>query len=206
MFARLLPYFLSPYFLWVLLSLPALGMFSALTGDDARAFHGLLHPTGEFAARFMIISMMATPLMMMFRTHKWPRWLVKNRRYFGVAAFGYAALHTVVYVVDEGTLARILGEVTDFYIWTGWLAFLVFIPLAATSNDWALRKLGTAWKPLQRWTYAAAVLTLLHWASLHNWGGWTGAAVHFAPLAALSVYRIWYVYFRKRPERMATPA
>lgn len=144
--------------------------------------------------------------MMMFRTHKWPRWLVKNRRYFGVAAFGYAALHTVVYVVDEGTLARILGEVTDFYIWTGWLAFLVFIPLAATSNDWALRKLGTAWKPLQRWTYAAAVLTLLHWASLHNWGGWTGAAVHFAPLAALSVYRIWYVYFRKRPERMATPA
>lgn len=55
MFARLLPYFLSPYFLWVLLSLPALGMFSALTGDDARAFHGLLHPTGEFAARFMTI-------------------------------------------------------------------------------------------------------------------------------------------------------
>lgn len=95
--------------------------------------------------------------------------------------------------------ARILGEVTKFDILTGWLAFLVFIPLAATSNDWALRKLGTVWKPLQRWTYAAAVLTLLHWASLHNWGSWVPAAIHFGPLAALSLYRVWYQYFRKRP-------
>ena len=196
----------SPYILWLLLSLPAFGMFSALTGDDARAFHGLLHPTGEFAARFMIISMMATPLMLLFRTHQWPRWLIRNRRYFGVAAFGYAALHTVVYLVDEGTLARIIGDVTKFDIWTGWLAFLIFIPLAATSNDYALRKLGTVWKPLQRWTYAAAVLTLLHWASLHNWGGWPGAAVHFGPLAALTLYRVWYWYGRRRPNRTPSAA
>lgn len=194
---------LSPYILWVVLSLPALGMFSALTGDDASAFHRLLHPTGEFAARFMIISMMATPLMLLFRTHQWPRWLIRNRRYFGVAAFGYAALHTGVYLVDEGTLARILGDVTKFEIWTAWLAFLVFIPLAATSNQFAVRRLGTLWKPLQRWTYAAAVLTLLHWASLHNWNGWPGAAVHFGPLAALTLYRIWYWYGRRRPARRA---
>ncbi|MGB8813996.1 MAG: ferric reductase-like transmembrane domain-containing protein [Paracoccaceae bacterium] len=193
----------SPYFLWLLLSLPALGMFSALTGTDARAFRHLLEPTGEFAARFMIIGMMATPLMMVFRTHHWPRWMMHNRRYFGVAAFGYAALHTIVYVVSEGTLAKILGEITKFEIWTGWLAFLIFIPLAATSMDYAQRALGTAWKPLQRWTYAAAVLTLLHWASLHNWGSIAPAAIHFGPLAALSAYRLWYWYLRPRPTRIA---
>ncbi len=194
---------LSPYWVWVLLSLPALGMFSALTGDDPRAFHRLLHPTGEFAARFMIIGMMATPLMMIFRTARFPRWLLKQRRYLGVAAFGYAALHTFVYVVDEGTLAKILGDLSKFEIWTGWLAFAVFIPLAATSMDYAQRVMGTWWKPLQRWTYAAAVLTLLHWASLHNWNGWVPAAVHFGPLAGLSAYRIWYWYLRPRPVRMA---
>jgi len=181
-------------------------MFSALIGGDARAFHGLLPPTGEFAARFMIISMMATPLMLLFRTQHWPRWLIKNRRYFGVAAFGYAALHTVVYVVDQDTLAKVIGEVTRFDILTGWLAFLVFIPLAATSSEFALRKLGTAWKPLQRWTYAAAVLTLLHWASLHDWSGWAPVAVHFGPLAALSLYRVWYWYGRRRPVRGQTAA
>jgi sulfoxide reductase heme-binding subunit YedZ len=42
---------------------------------------------------------------------------------------------------------------------------------------------------------------LLHWASLHNWGSWVPAAIHFGPLAALSLYRVWYQYFRKRPAR-----
>lgn len=194
---------LSPYLVWLVLSLPALGMLSTLVGGDARAFHGLLHPTGEFSARFMIIGMMATPLMMLFRKARFPRWLLKQRRYLGVAAFGYAALHTYVYVVGAGSMAKIMGEVTRFDIWTGWLAFLIFIPLAATSMDYAVRKMGPAWKSLQRWTYAAAVLTLLHWASLHNWNGWVPAAVHFGPLAALSAYRLWYWYLRPRPAHVA---
>nr|WP_244515435.1 hypothetical protein [Pacificibacter marinus] len=37
--------------------------------------------------------------------------------------------------------------------------------------DYCVRKMGTWWKWLQRWTYAAAVLTLVHWAALHNWNG-----------------------------------
>lgn len=190
---------LSPYWLWLLLSLPALGMFDTLTGDDARAFHRLLHTTGEFAARFLIITMMATPLMLLLRGWRGPRWLRANRRYFGVAAFGYAALHTAVYLIDAGTLAKILGQVSRFDIWTGWLAFLIFIPLAATSFDAAVRWLGPAWKTVQRFTYAAAALTLLHWASLHDWNGWVPAAVHFWPLVALEAHRVWYWYLRPRP-------
>ncbi len=188
---------LSPYWLWALLSLPAVGMLSALVGsNDPRIFHQLLHPTGEFSARFMIIAMLASPLVLLFRGWRGPQWLKKNRRYFGVAAFGYAALHTVFYLIDEGTVARVLADLPKFYIWTGWLAFAIFIPLAVTSADYFVRRMGPSWKTLQRTTYGAAVLTLLHWAALHDWGGIGPALVHFGPLAALEAYRVWYWYFR----------
>jgi sulfoxide reductase heme-binding subunit YedZ len=190
---------LSPYWLWLVLALPALSMISPFLDENARALRGVLHGSGEFAARFMIISMMATPLLMLTKGSGFARWLKANRRYFGVAAFGYAAVHTLAYVLGEASVARVLAEATKFDMWTGWLAFAIFIPLAATSMDLMVRKLGLWWKPIQRWTYAAAVLTLLHWASLHNWGGWAPAAVHFGPLAALTIYRLWWTYLRVRP-------
>ena len=120
--------------------------------------------------------------MLLTKGSRIARWLRANCRYFGVAALAYAALHTWVYVVGEGSFSAIMAETSDFDIWTGWLAFAIFIPLAATSMDYAVRKLGIWWKPLQRWTYAAAVLTLLHWASLHNWNGWLAPTINFAPL------------------------
>ncbi len=162
----------SPYWLWVVLSLPALGMTLALTGsNDPRIYHELLHPTGEFSARFMIIAMLASPLVLLLKGWRGPQWLKRNRRYFGVAAFGYAALHTLFYLVDEGSAARVISDIPKLYIWTGWMAFAIFIPLAATSMDYFVRKMGRSWKTLQRFTYVAAVLTLVHWAALHDWGG-----------------------------------
>jgi methionine sulfoxide reductase heme-binding subunit len=196
----------SPYTLWLILSLPALGMaYELATSDNDRLLHILLHPSGETSARLLIVSLMATPLMLLFKGRFGSRWLVRNRRYLGVAAFGYAALHTLFYVLSE-PLDRILAEATDLEIWTGWVAFAIFVPLAATSFDAAVRRMGTAWKPLQRWVYAAAVLTLIHWASLHDWRSPEAAIVHFAPLAALTVYRLWWVYLRHRPEQAVVGA
>ena len=189
----------SPYWLWGLLALPALGFCIQLaTSSDPRVVHQLLHPTGEFSARFMIIAMLASPLVLMLRGWRGPHWLKKNRRYFGVAAFGYAALHTLLYLVDEGTVERVFADLSKLYIWTGWIAFLIFIPLAVTSMDYFVRWMGPSWKTLQRTTYAAAVLTLVHWAALHDWGGIGPAIVHFGPLAALETYRIWYWFLRLR--------
>ncbi len=201
MLARLSTQF-APYWLWAILALPAMGMISPFFNEETRALRGVIHGSGEFAARFMIISMMATPLLMLTKGSRFARWLKANRRYFGVAAFGYAAVHTLAYVLAEGSADRVLAEATQFDMLTGWLAFFIFIPLAATSMDYAVRRLGTWWKPIQRWTYGAAVLTLLHWASLHNWGSWPPAAVHFAPLAALTLYRLWWLYLRPRPVRV----
>ena len=196
---------LSPYWLWALLALPGFGLLASLIAAPdaeatATAIHEALHPTGEFAARFMIIAMLASPLALVFKGWRGPRWLKKNRRYFGVAAFAYALAHTVLYLVDLGTVQKVVADLPKLYIWTGWIAFLIFVPLAITSSDYFVRKMGRNWKTMQRTTYAAAVLTLLHWASLHDWGGLGPALVHFVPLGLLESYRAWYWYLRPRPQ------
>jgi len=194
----------SPYGLWTLFALPLIAWsWMAMTSTNPRIIHMLVHPTGEWAARLLIVTMMITPLAMIFRGKGWTCWLKKNRRYFGVAAFAYAALHTVFYLIDRGSLSRVLGHIDRIWIWTGWIAFLIFIPLALTSADKWVRELGTWWKPLQRWTYVAALFVLVHWAALHNWEEPGVALVHFAPLAALEAYRLWYWYLRPRPSRTA---
>jgi methionine sulfoxide reductase heme-binding subunit len=177
----------SPYFFWLLLALPSFGMlYGVYNGDNLK---GLLHPTGEFAARFMILCLMITPLQMLFSSRAWPYWLMRRRRYIGVAAFGYAALHTLFYVVDLNSFSKVVEELLEAGIWTGWIAFLIFVPLAVTSNDWSIRTLRKSWKPLQRWVYPAAVLTLAHWLLVSH--DPAAALIHFTPLAALEAYRIW---------------
>jgi sulfoxide reductase heme-binding subunit YedZ len=146
---------LSPYWLWALLALPpVLWTYQALTSTNERILHMLVHPTGEWAARLLIVTMMATPLMLLFKGWRGPRWLRKNRRYLGVAAFGYAALHTVFYLIDKGSLTRVLGELDRTYIWAGWVAFLIFVPLAVTSMDAAQKIMGCnappMWPPSSR--------------------------------------------------------
>lgn len=181
----------SPYFLWLILAIPVFPMVSGLVSGGVTP-EQMLHPTGEFAARFMIVAMMITPLRQIFPKAGWLMWMMRRRRHFGVAAFAYALLHTILYVIDMGTLQTILDEFLALGIWTGWLAFLIFVPLGITSNDSAQRKLLAMWKPLQRWVYPAAVLTLIHWIFVHNNLG--AALVHFLPLALLEVWRIWKFY------------
>ncbi|MGX9355570.1 sulfite oxidase heme-binding subunit YedZ [Roseobacteraceae bacterium S113] len=188
----------SRVFIWALLALPSIPMIAALLSAEASGErsveHMLLHPTGEFSARFLIITMILSPMRLLFPSSGFWRWMMKRRRYFGVAAFVYAAFHTLLYVIDMSSLSAILGDALKFGIWTGWLAFFVFVPLAITSNDWSVRKMGPAWKRLQRWVYLAAVGTLLHWIFVHNHIG--PALVHFLPLAVLETYRLWRLRHR----------
>lgn len=195
---------LSPYWLWAILALPpVLWTYQVLTTSDPRLMHELLHPTGEFSARLLIITLMISPLALIFRKGRFIAWLKRNRRYFGVAAFGYALQHTVFYLLDEGSVSAVINDLSSLYIWTGWIAFLIFVPLALTSMDLAVRKMGRHWKTLQRTTYVAAIFTLLHWAALHDWGGVGPALVHFGPLALLEAYRAFY-WINKSRQRRAT--
>ena len=174
---------------WLLLSIPAMLMLSGYVRGRVDAMD-MLHPTGEFSARLMIIAMMLGPLTAVFGPRTWLKWLLVRRRALGVAAFGYALLHTVFYLIDMGNLGDILAEWTMPGIWTAWAAMLLFVPIAVTSNDASMRMLRRNWKNVQRLVYAASVLTLLHWFWVDNAYG--AAIIHFAPLTLL-----WIAVFAK---------
>ena len=175
------------YVLWLALALPALPVLRDLWIAPAD-LDLLLHPSGEIAARLMILALAITPLRQMFPRVGWLLWVSRHRRSIGVAAFLYALAHTVLYVVDMETIRNMLAEFLALGIWTGWLAFLIFLPLALTSTDGAVRWLGRRWKLLHRTVYLAAVLTLVHWIFVHN--NLVPALVHFVPLALLETYRM----------------
>ena len=134
----------SRLFIWALLALPSIPMVIGFVFGNADP-HRLLHPTGEFAARFMIIAMIITPFRLMFPKNRFWFWMMRRRRYFGVAAFGYAALHTLYYIIDVQSLQVLLNEFWKLGIWTGWFAFFIFVPLAITSNDRSQKLMGGAW-------------------------------------------------------------
>lgn len=171
---------------WTLLCLPALLMLRPYFFGDLIAMD-MLHPTGEWSARFMIAAMVLSPLLSLLGPRPWLSWLIRRRRALGVAAFGYAALHLVFYIIDMGNLDDILAEFLALGIWTGWAAMLLFVPLAVTSNDASMRALKAGWKRVQRLVYPAAVLVLVHWIFIHNNLG--PALVHFIPLMLLVAAR-----------------
>ena len=176
------------YVFWALLAIPAAFMLFGYQNGAITAID-LLHPTGEWSARLMIVAMMLSPLVAIFGPGPWLDWLVRRRRALGVAAFLYAALHLIFYIIDMGNLSQILAEFWALGIWTGWTAMLFFVPLAVTSNDASMRALKAGWKRLQRLVYPTAMLVLVHWIFIDN--DIVPALVHFIPLMLLVTARFF---------------
>ena len=185
--------------LWAVLAVPAaLALYRYATVPGLWPGN-LLHPTGEWSARMIIIALMLTPLAQLLPESRAVRWLVRHRRAFGVAGFAYAVLHLTFYVLDMETVAAILAEIGAPGIWTGWLTLLCLVPPAAASSDAAMRLLRRNWKYIQRLVYPAAILTLAHWVLVHD--GKVSALVHFAPLILLQALRLARPFFRPPTER-----
>lgn len=180
----------NKYFFWALLAVPAALLLQGYLSGKVLAID-MLHPTGEWSARLMVIAMILSPLVAILGPKPWLGWLVKRRRAMGVASFIYAVLHLVFYLIDMGNLDDILAEFWALGIWTGWAAMLLFVPLAVTSNDASMRALKAGWKRLQRLVYPTAILVLVHWIFIDNDLG--PALVHFIPLAALVAARFFLV-------------
>ena len=174
--------------LWALLAVPAALVLHRYATTPGIWPGDLLHPTGERSARLIIVALILTPLGQLFSDNRAVKWLIRHRRAFGVAAFGYALLHLIFYVLDMETVADMLAELGAPGIWTGWLALLCMAVPALISSDAAMRLLRRNWKRLQRLAYPAAVLTLAHWVLVHD--GMTSAIVHFAPLILLQAVRL----------------
>jgi len=185
--------------LWAVLSVPALVTAVRIATQPDLRLDELLHPTGEWAARLMILALMLTPLATIFPRSRAVQWLVRHRRSFGVGAFCYALAHLVVYAIDMGTVTLMLAEFGALGIWTAWVALLLMVPLAITSNERAVRALGRGWKRLQRLAYPAALFTLIHWMFIHN--GLVAGLANFAPLILLQLIRIFLVVRRRSGEQ-----
>ena len=185
--------------LWVLLAAPAMVLLQRYATAPGLWPGDLLQPTGEWSARLIIVALMLTPLNQLFPASRAVNWLIRHRRAFGVAAFGYALLHLIFYVLDMETVAAMVAELGAPGIWTGWLALLCMVPPALASNDAAMRLLRRGWKRVQRLAYPAAMLTLVHWLLVHD--GLASALVQFAPLILVQAWRLVRLFNRPTSER-----
>jgi methionine sulfoxide reductase heme-binding subunit len=123
------------------------------------------------------------PLARLFPARAWTAWLLRHRRVFGLAAFGYGVVHLVVFSASIGRLDWIVEGMAYASMWTGWLAFVLLLLIAAISNAPAMARLGRWWKRLQRLAYPAALLTLAHWLLLST--SPVEALLHAVPVASL---------------------
>ncbi|MEM1403382.1 MAG: ferric reductase-like transmembrane domain-containing protein [Pseudomonadota bacterium] len=152
----------SRYALWLLLSAPAAHLLYRYTNGDT--FYGeVVHQTGFWAMLLLILALAVSPVRLLLPSGTASRWLLQSRRYFGVASFAYASLHTTVYLQKKGSLERVIQEGAEPGLLTGWLALAIFLPLAITSNDWFVRQLRKWWKHLHRSVYLATALVFAHW-------------------------------------------
>lgn len=166
-----------------MLALPA-AVVAARYAADAMSYGEVIHATGVWSVQLLIVTLAASPLRLAFAQAAWTRWLVRRRRDFGVATFGYAAFHLAVYLARKAELPiLIVREGLEPGMAVGWIAFLAFAALAVTSNDAAVRRLGRGWKTLHRLIYPAAALTSAHW--LMTAFELRDGVIHTAILAAL---------------------
>ncbi len=147
---------------WFLLSVPG-GVVLAMYGTDALSYGETLIWTGRVSAAFLVAAVLVTPIRHAAPAGATTRWLLRHRRAIGVASFGYAALHLGVYIERKIGFGRILTELTNLDIATGWLSILIMAPLAMTSNNYFVRRMGQRWKRLHRSVHWVVALTFLHW-------------------------------------------
>lgn len=146
--------------------LPAVWTFHLAVTDQLGAdpLKVLERSLGLWSLRFLVVGLAISPLRRFANIN-----LIRYRRPVGLLAFAYAVLHVTVYVwMDQGLdVAAIWKDIVKRpYITVGLLAFLILVPLAATSNNFSIRRLGPAWQRLHRWVYLAAAAAALHFAML----------------------------------------
>ncbi|MGQ0522418.1 MAG: sulfite oxidase heme-binding subunit YedZ [Betaproteobacteria bacterium] len=172
--------------LYPLASLIWLG-FTGELGADPVEF--IRRSTGTWALDFLIITLSITPLR---RATGW-HWLVRLRRMFGLYAFFYAVIHVVTYLwLDQlFELAAIWHDIVKRpLIAAGFLSFVLMIPLAATSTDRMVRRLGgKRWQTLHRTVYLIAVAGVVHFWWLVKID-YTGPLLYSAIIGALLLVRV----------------
>lgn len=179
-----------------LLPLAAL-LYRGLTQQlGANPIEAVIRDLGEWGLRFLLLTLTITPLRLIFGWHA----LARYRRMLGLFAFFYICLHLLTFfVVDlQGDIFILWKEILKRkFITVGMLAFLLLVPLAITSTDRMIKRLGGArWRTLHRLIYPAAVLACLHFY-------WMVKADKREPLiyaAFLALLLLYRALRKKRPQ------
>ena len=154
------------------------------------------HRLGRTAIYFLIGGLAVTPLLRLTGIS-----LMRFRRAIGLLCFGYALLHVLAWIsMDMGFLWGQMGRdiVKRPYLLFGMLAFVMLIPLAITSNNLSIRRLGgRAWRRLHMLVYVAAPLAALHWIWVKKTLPLTPGA-WMAVILALLLVRVAIAWSRRR--------
>lgn len=179
-------------------------------GLGANPVETITHVSGEWALRLLLLTLLVTPL----RRATGLTWLVRLRRMLGLFAFFYVVVHFTTYaLLDAGLdLAYVVEDVLDRpYITVGFVTLCALVPLAATSTDAMIRRLGGArWRRLHRLAYFAGAGAVLHflWLAFSK-SDLREPLIYFAILVVLLVARLPAVAARLgrlAPRRVAAPA
>ncbi len=146
-----------------LLPLAQLGWLGWTDRLGANPIELITRHLGTWTLNFLLVTLAVTPLRHLSGWH----WLIRLRRMLGLYAFFYALLHFLTYLwldqfFDWASIARDIAKRP--FITAGFTAFLLLIPLAATSNGAMLKRLGgRRWTQLHRTAYAIAILGVIHY-------------------------------------------
>ncbi len=135
---------------------------------DKSQFWFPIHSTGEWAIRWLTVSLTITPFMILFGFKKIRRY----KKLFGLYAFGYSVVHFLFFIADKNLLA-VFDEYNFIF---GTISFLILLPLAITSNNWSIKVFRKKWTSLHKWAYVAGILAILHVVLLKK-GSWEFYAV-----------------------------
>ena len=159
----------------------------------------LIHGLGSWGLRLLLLTLSVRPVAVLLRQ---PR-LMRLRRMVGLFAFSYLVLHFLAWLVLDRALdlAGILPDIAKRpYVTVGFTALLLLIPLAVTSTDRWMRRLGRRWHTLHRLVYPAALLGCLHYLWLVK-ADWREPVLYIAVFVVLMGWR-----WRQRPaRRIAVP-
>ncbi|MCQ2004430.1 protein-methionine-sulfoxide reductase heme-binding subunit MsrQ [Rhizobium sp. NRK18] len=156
----------------------------ALGADPIKTYEHLL---GIWALRFLIATLLVTPLIDLADLN-----LMHYRRAFGLMAFWYVVMHFLVYVILDKNLnlGVVLQDITRrWFIIIGMSAFVMLIPLALTSNQFSIRRLGSKWATLHKLVYVIAAAGVLHFAMSRK-SITLEPATYIAIIALLLAYRL----------------
>jgi sulfoxide reductase heme-binding subunit YedZ len=190
-------------FLLALFPLIKLGYAAFIDMLGANPIEKITRTTGYWTLTFLLITLTATPLK---RLSGW-NWLIRLRRMLGLFAFFYGSLHFLTYLVLDQFFdwdAILKDIVKRPYITIGFPSFVLMIPLAITSTDAMIRRLGgKRWRLLHRQVYLCAIGGVVHFWWLVK-KDLTNPITFAVLLAVLFGIRLIYAYVSLQKQRLTT--